>query len=121
MILLMTMVGCVGPQLYYQQLVVLNPGMSEQQTMEVLALPPLWKHDTIVESQKYRFLQYNMNNGVSSSLYLLELKNNELQYWGYIDEFRKHPDKDLQTALDNVINNVLYINIHPPKPKKNKH
>ena len=117
-LLLCFTIACAGPQIYYGQLSKLAPGMNQQAVTELLRLPAFSTHDTVVDDKQYRFLRYKMNNGVSSSLYLIAFKEEKLMYWGYVDEFRKHPDPALGKALDNVINAILSDRSKPVKAKK---
>ncbi len=48
-----------------------------------------------------------MNNGLQTDLYLLAYENNRLLYWGYVSEFRRSQDTDLNTALSSVLPKIL--------------
>ena len=91
--------GC-APQIHHFQLVQLDLGMSPAATAEKLKNPPLSVHTVTVEQVQYVFHRYTMNNGLHADLYLLAFEDgNRLRYWGYVDEFRRHPDKRINKAI----------------------
>ncbi|MEW6563129.1 MAG: hypothetical protein AB1400_07855 [Pseudomonadota bacterium] len=95
--------ACALPQIHHNQLVGLNLGMTPVESERTLQLAPLSSYPTAVEGVSYTFQRYNLNNGMELSLYLLAFEDNKLKYWGYIEDFRRHPDKRLVRALDNVM------------------
>lgn len=101
--LLILLAGCVGPQIYHGQLVALNLGMEPAQTIEKLGLPPLATKRVTVDGKDYLFHQYTLNNGLDLGNYFLAFENNQLKYWGYIDDFRRHPDSRLNRAIDQAL------------------
>lgn len=103
LIFVVFLAACVGPQLYHGQLVSLNLGMGPTQTVERLGLPPLATQTVVVDGKEYLFHQYTLNNGVDAGRYFLAFENNQLRYWGYIDDFRRHPDSRLNRAIDAVL------------------
>lgn len=103
LILVVFLAACVGPQLYHGQLVALNLGMEPAQTVEKLSQPPLATQTVVVDGKEYLFHQYMLNNGVDSGRYFLAFEGGRLKYWGYIDDFRRHPDARLNRAIDAVL------------------
>jgi hypothetical protein len=65
--------------------------------------PPLSVHTGISGGRSFDFYQYTMNNGLQAHLYLLAYERNRLLYWGYVSEFRRQQDADLNSALSNVL------------------
>jgi hypothetical protein len=99
----LTLVGCANPQLFQQQLVQLNQGMSSAEVVAVLGLQPISLHDAMASGVHYTFQHYRLNNGMQSSTYLLAYQDGKLKYWGYIDDFRRHPDPRLVEAANSIV------------------
>lgn len=99
----MTLVGCANPQLFQQQLVSLNQGMTPPEVVSVLGLEPISLHDAMASGVHYTFQQYRLNNGMQSATYLLAYQDGKLKYWGYIDDFRRHPDARLVDAANRIV------------------
>jgi len=95
--------ACGGSQLYHQQLVVLDKGMSPSQATVVLQQAPISVHESSVDGNRYMFHRYYLNNGRFSELYLLCFEAEKLKYWGYIEEFRRYPDSRINKAMDDVL------------------
>lgn len=95
--------GCALPQIHHTQLIGLNLGMTPVESERTLKLPPVASYSTAVDGVPYTFQRYNMNNGMELNIYLIAFEDNRLKYWGYIEDFRRHPDKRLVRALDNVM------------------
>lgn len=111
LILLVLVSACVGPQIQHGQLVSLGLGMQPQITVEKLGLPPLATRMVSVDGGDYLFHQYALNNGMTSDMYYLAFERNQLKYWGYVDDFRRHPDSRLNRAMDAA------ISAFTPQPK----
>eukprot|EP01137_Pigoraptor_chileana_P023112 Opistho-2@88894 len=94
------LVACAGPQIHHQQLVALNQGMDPASVVAQLRLPPLSTHDTEIDGQRYLFQSYMLNNGMGADQYLIAYQDGKLKYWGYIDDFRRHPDGRLTRAVN---------------------
>lgn len=102
-ILLLVLVACAVPQLFHRQLVSLNLGMEPALTIQKLGLPPLEARTVKIDGKEYLFHRYNLNNGVNSDTYFLAFENVHLRYWGYIDDFKRHPDSRLNRAIDALL------------------
>jgi len=100
------MASCMMPQLYYQQLSNLDKGMPPEQTISRLKLSPLSVHAMTVGNRTFEFHKYLLNNGVGSDVYYLAFEQQRLIYWGYINEFRRQPDRDLNQALSGILTAV---------------
>ncbi|HEY1181980.1 MAG TPA: hypothetical protein VGE56_06740 [Rhodocyclaceae bacterium] len=94
--------GCV-PQIYHQQLYVLDKGMTSDQATTQLKQPPLEIHTASSGGRNFSFYRYRLNNGVQLDTYLLAFERDRLVYWGYVTEFRRQPDVDLSNALTIVM------------------
>jgi hypothetical protein len=102
--------ACAGPQIYYGQLANLDKGMSQEQVTARLKQPPLSVHTANAGGRAFEFHRFRMNNGVQADLYLLAYERNRLTYWGYVPEFRRLSDADLNAALTSVMPQIA-----PPK------
>lgn len=98
--------GCIGPQLYQQQLSALDKGISQTQSISRLNLPPLSTSIVSVANRTFEFQRYLLNNGVQFDVYYLAFEQQKLVYWGYITEFRRQPDHDLNEAMTLVLKEV---------------
>jgi hypothetical protein len=93
--------ACIGSRLYQPQLVVLDQGMSPDTTVTKLGLPPIAITKTEVDGVQFTMHRYIMDNGAQSfAPYFLIFESGKLKYWGYVDEFRRHPDRRLGRAID---------------------
>ena len=101
------LVACASTQLYYSQLVALNKGMSPAQTAVVLDKPPLSVHEVEQGGKPYTFHRYSLFNGVYSDLYLLCFEQGKLKYWGYMEEFRRYPDPNINQAAEKALDLIL--------------
>lgn len=101
--LVLFLAACVGPQLHHGQLVTLDLGMAPAQTVEKLGLPPLATRRVVIDQKEYLFHQYTLNNGLAAEPYFLAFENNQLKYWGYVDDFRRHPDSRLNRAINVIL------------------
>ena len=102
--------ACAGPQIYYGQLAGLDKGMSQEQVNARLKQQPLSVHPASAGGRTFEFHRFQMNNGVQSDLYLLAYERNRLTYWGYVPEFRRLNDAELNAALTSVMPQIV-----PPK------
>jgi len=92
--------GCLGPQLYHRQLSLLNKGMSPSITIAKLGQEPRIVQLVDYQGRLFRFHRYLLNNGVLSDQYYLAFEHDRLVYWGFIYEFRRQPDQQLNEALN---------------------
>lgn len=95
--------ACGGPQIGHGQLSTLDKGMSPETVIARFHQPPVSVHSGVGGGRTFAFHQYKMNNGMHGDLYLLAYERNRLVYWGYISEFRRQQDADLNSALSNVL------------------
>lgn len=107
--LVLALSACAGPQLYQQQLAGLNQGMSPASVVSQLQLSPRSSHETTVDSVPFTFQHYHLNNGLQRATYLIAYQDGKLKYWGYIDDFRRHPDARLVQAANNVMSDVMAV------------
>ncbi|WP_130429921.1 hypothetical protein [Rivibacter subsaxonicus] len=56
------------------------------------------------------FVFYRVKQGAPTDIYLIAVENQELRYWGYVDEFNQQPDAELRLALHSILPGLL-----PPK------
>jgi hypothetical protein len=94
--------GC-ATQIYQQELVRLDQGLEVSAATSRLSQPPSSRHDVAVGETRYAILRYLMNNGMQAAPYFLAFEEGKLRYWGYVDEFRRHPDRRLGAAIDQVV------------------
>lgn len=98
--------ACVGPQLYHRQLSVLDKGLSPSQAIGRLNLSPRSEKSVTVGNRPFDFHMYRLSSGVQSDIYFLAYERQRLVYWGYISEFRRQPDQELNVALNKVLNEL---------------
>lgn len=101
--------ACTGPQIHHGQLSALDKGMSPEMVGTRFQQPPLSVHTGIGGGRSFDFHRFRMNNGLQTDLYLLAYEKNRLLYWGYVFEFRRLQDTDLNAALSNVLPQMLAI------------
>jgi hypothetical protein len=99
--------ACAAPQIYHQQLQVLDKGMSEAEVVGKLKLAPNAVFRQQADGRQFELYRYLMNNGVELNPYLVAFENGKLVYWGYVDEFRRQPDAGLSKAAGAVADAVL--------------
>ena len=105
--LLFFMAGCAGPQLFHDQLSALDKNQSPSETNAVLRLPPLSINTAVSRGRIFEFHRYNLNNGLQRDVYFLAYERKSLVFWGYITEFRRQPDQDLNLALTAVLKEIV--------------
>jgi hypothetical protein len=106
-LLSVTLVACASTQIRYSQLAVLNKGMSPAQTSIALDQPPLSVHEVSEGGKTYTFHRYALFNGVYSDLYLLCFEQDKLKFWGYLEEFRRYPDSNVNRAAEKALDQIL--------------
>lgn len=92
--------SCAGPRISHHQLSVLDKGLTKVEVASRLKQAPLSVHTASASGRSFEFHRYRMNNGLHTDLYLLAFEREGLIYWGYVSEFRRHPDADLNRALN---------------------
>lgn len=101
--------ACAGPQIHYGQLSALDKGVSPEAVATRFQQSPLSVHTGIGGGRSFDFHRFKMNNGLQTDLYLLAYEKNRLIYWGYVSEFRRLQDADLNAALSNVLPQILAV------------
>ena len=96
--------GCaVQPQLFHGQLSLLDKGLTEGQVQNRVTIPPATRTRVEADRRAFMFQMYRLNNGVQTDPYVLCFEDGKLTYWGYISEFRRHPDRVLNEALNGAL------------------
>lgn len=95
--------ACAGPQIYHPQLSALDKGLARAQVIERLSLPPLSERQVTVGKRVFEFDEYRMNNGMHTEAYFLAYEHERLVFWGYVAEYRRQPDVDLNLGLSMVL------------------
>ncbi len=95
--------ACGGPQIGHGQLSALDKGMSPETVTARFQQPAVSVHTGVGGGRTFDFHRYKMHNGMHADLYLLAYERNRLVYWGYISEFRRQQDADLNSALSSVL------------------
>lgn len=104
MLLTVALAACVSlPTISHYALISLNKGMNPEQSTAALKIAPASVHQVSVDNVSYTFHRYYLNNGQFSNLYLLCFEAGKLKYWGYVEEFRRYPDKRINQALEAVL------------------
>lgn len=106
-IALALLIGCAGPQIHYGQLSALDKGMSPDTVHRRLQQQPLSTHAASAGDRTFDFHRFRMNNGVQTDLYLLAFEKERLVYWGYVSDFRRLKDAEMNQALTSVLPQVL--------------
>lgn len=91
----------------YSQLSALNKGMTSGETAVALKQPPTSVHEIDQGTRHFTFHRYTMDNMVFTDAYLLCFEQGKLKYWGYLGEFRRHPDKDVSEAAEKAFDQIL--------------
>ena len=91
--------GCLATLSHYQ-LSHLNRGMAPADVAEKLKLPPLITVPVRTDGRSFEMERYLLNNGMGTDVYYLAYENRRLLFWGYVSEFRRHPDPVLGRAVD---------------------
>lgn len=107
--LVLALCGCVTPkpQIYQGQLIHLDKGLPTSEVSSRLGMAPLVEHRAQADGRDFLFQQYRLNNGVQLDRYLVASENGRVLYWGYVSEFRRHPDPSLGKALTAVLPAVM--------------
>lgn len=103
LVLAVALASCAGPQIFHPQLSSLDKGMAPSEVMARLQQPPLSTHSATAGGRDFEFQRYRMNNGVHTDLYLLAYERGRLLFWGYVSEFRRLSDADLNRALNMAL------------------
>lgn len=97
------------PQIHHEQLAQLDKGMPKLAVAQRLGLGPLAEYRAEADGRSFVFHQYRMNNGVQLDRYLVAYENDKVLYWGYVSEFRRHPDAAMGQALSKVLPAVMAL------------
>jgi hypothetical protein len=103
------LIACAGPRIFHQQLSTLDKGLSSAEAIARLKLSPLSTHKSNIGNRLFDFHRYSMYNGMNTDLYFLAYEQDRLVFWGYVSEFRRHPDTDLSLALNAALREVAAI------------
>ena len=93
----------VTPQIYHGQLSALDKGMGAGEVTARLKQPALSTHRVTAGNRQFEFQRYLLNNGVQADDYLLAYEGGKLVFWGYVAEFRRHPDPGLNAGVTAVL------------------
>lgn len=105
--IVVALIGCAGPQIHHRQLSILDKGMSSETVNTRFRQSPISVHTSIGGGRSFDFHRFKINNGSETDLYLLAYEKDRLVYWGYISEFRRLQDTDLNTALNNILPEIV--------------
>lgn len=95
------------PQLSHYQLSVLDKGLAPAETEARLKQPPLSMHRSVEAGRSFDFHRYRLSSGAYADDYFLAFENGKLVYWGYLTDFRRQPDRELNSALSAVLREVV--------------
>lgn len=106
-VLIFLLVGCLSQQtLQHHQLSELDKGISAEEVNKRIKILPVATHIVSINHRNFEFKKYFLNNGIQTDIYLLAYENNLLIYWGYVTEFRRQQDVDLNSALSQVLDSI---------------
>ncbi|MDP3167651.1 MAG: hypothetical protein Q8N06_19640 [Hydrogenophaga sp.] len=91
--------ACAGPQIFQGQLSLLDKGLSTLEVATRLTQPPMATHRVELGARVFEIHAYRLNNGLQTDPYYLAYERQRLAYWGYLNEFRRQPDRDLADAV----------------------
>lgn len=91
--------ACAGPQIFQSQLSLLDKGLSTPEVATRLAQPPMATQRIERGARVFEIHAYRLNNGLQIDPYYLAYERQRLAYWGYLNEFRRQPDRDLADAV----------------------
>lgn len=98
--------ACAGPQIHHSQLSVLDKGLPPGRVTTLLELEPLSRHTVKGGQRTFEFHRFRMNNGLQTDPYFLAYEQDRLLYWGYVSEFRRLPDRDLNDGLSSALHQI---------------
>ncbi|MGE0098811.1 MAG: hypothetical protein AB7S86_10720 [Hydrogenophaga sp.] len=99
LLLLSMLAACAGPQIFQGQLSSLDKGLSTLEVETRLTQAPLARHRVELGARVFEIHAYRLNNGLQIDPYYLAYEQQRLVYWGYLNEFRRQPDRDLSQAV----------------------
>ena len=102
MVSLLLFTACAAKLSHYQ-LALLSRGMPPQEVLQKISLPPENTVSIAIEERRFEVQRYMLFNGMSTDNYFLAYERGGLLYWGYINEFRLHPDPYLGRAIDAAL------------------
>jgi hypothetical protein len=91
--------ACAGPQIFQGQLSSLDKGLSSLEVETRLTQAPMATHRVELGARVFEIHAYRLNNGLQTDPYYLAYERQRLVYWGYLNEFRRQPDRDLAQAV----------------------
>ncbi len=99
--------ACETIAISHYQLSALNKGMSPADVSTKLQPGPRQRGMATVATRIFQFESYLLSTGMHTDHYVLAYENERLTYWGYISEFRKHPDPVLVEAVNRVYPSLM--------------
>lgn len=99
LLFLSLLAACAGPQIFHGQLSLLDKGLSTAEVATRLAQPPMATHRVELGARVFEIHAYRLNNGLQTDPYYLAYEQQRLAYWGYLNEFRRQPDRELADAV----------------------
>lgn len=98
--------ACAGPQIHHSQLSMLDKGLPPARVTSLLQQEPLSRHIVKGGQRTFEFHRFRMNNGLQVDPYFLAYEQDRLLYWGYVSEFRRLPDRDLNDGLSGALHQL---------------
>jgi hypothetical protein len=95
--------ACVGPVINQFQLTRLDKGLSAVDVQGRLEQAPRGVVAANMGGRNFEVSRYLFNNGMQHDLYYLAYEDAKLVYWGYVSDFRRHPDKLLGQVIDYAL------------------
>ena len=107
LLLVLMVTACLNqPTLLHPQLTALDKGISSQEVDSRLKIVPISTHSATANNRSFEFKKYFLSNGIQRDIYLLAYEKNQLIFWGYVTEFRRQSDTDLNAALSTVLSSI---------------
>lgn len=102
LVVLFFLAACAA-KLSHHQLTLLSRGMSQQDVLQRITLPPEATVSVAPDGRRFDVQRYLLFNGMTTDNYFLAYERGQLLYWGYISEFRRHPDPQLGRVIDAAL------------------
>lgn len=103
-LLLMLLLGaCAVKNISHRQLSDLDKGLTPSQSINRLKLEPSSIKQVALKGRDYEFHRYILSSGMYFEEYYLAFEQGKLVYWGYVTEFRRLQNADLNEALTQAL------------------